>query len=179
MLHLDLIDARQVVLDRVLGRDDLAVGPVQLVQGGVQGGRLARAGRSGHQEDAVRPFDDRLESLIVLVREAELLDGHLNTVSVQDPHDDRLAVDRRQDADAQVEVLAVDRHLDPAVLGPALFGDVDLAHDLDAGGQRRQQPARRAVALDQHAVDPIADPDAVGERLDVDIAGPQVDRLPE
>ena len=39
--------------------------------------------------------------------------------------------------------------------------------------QRGQQPARRAVALDQHAVDPVADPDAVGERLDVDVAGPQ------
>ena len=40
---------------------------------------------------------------------------------------------------------------------------------------RGQQAARRAVALDQHAVDPVADPDAVGERLDVDVAGPQAD----
>ena len=51
------------------------------------------------------------------------------------------------------------------------------AHDLDAGQQRGQQAARRAVALDQHAVDAVADADAVGERLDVDVAGPQADRF--
>ena len=39
----------------------------------------------------------------------------------------RLAVVGRQDADAQVEVLAVDGHLDAAVLGPALLGDVDAS----------------------------------------------------
>ena len=42
---------------------------------------------------------------------------------------------------------------------------------------RGQQPARRAVALDQHAVDAVADADAVGERLDVDVAGPEADRF--
>ena len=64
----------------------------------------------------------------------------------------RLAVARRQDADAQVEVLAADGDLDPAVLGPALLGDVDRAHDLDAATHRapaagaagcRARPARR------------------------------------
>ena len=52
-----------------------------------------------------------------------------------------------------------------------------FAHDLDTGEQGGQQPARRAVALDQHAVDAVADADAVGERLDVDVAGPQADRF--
>ena len=46
VLHLDLVDAGQVVLDRVLGRDDLPIRPVQLVQGGVQRGGLAGAGRA-------------------------------------------------------------------------------------------------------------------------------------
>ena len=58
VLHLDLVDAGQVVLDRILGRDDLPVRPVQLVQGGVERGRLAGAGRPGDQEDAVGPLDD-------------------------------------------------------------------------------------------------------------------------
>ncbi len=64
--HLDLVDARQVVLDRVFGRDDLAVGPVQLVQRGVERGRLARAGRARDQDDAVRPADEVVEDLEVL-----------------------------------------------------------------------------------------------------------------
>ena len=73
--------------------------------------------------------------------------------------------------------LPCDGHLDAAVLRPALLGDVDAAHDLDTREHRGQQPARRTVALDQHAVDPVADADAVGERLDVDVAGPQADRF--
>ena len=40
---------------------------------------------------------------------------------------------------------------------------------------RGEQPARRAVALDENAVDAVADADAVGERLDVDVAGAQAD----
>ena len=36
---------------------------------------------------------------------------------------------------------------------------------------------RGGVALDQHAVDPVADPDAVFERLDVNVRGPQLHRL--
>ena len=52
-----------------------------------------------------------------------------------------------------------------------------LAHDLDARDHRGQQAARRAVAFDQDAVDAVADADAVGERLDVDVAGPQADRF--
>ena len=89
----------------------------------------------------------------------------------------RLAVVGREHADAQVEFLAADGDLDPAVLGAALLGDVDLRHDLDAGEHGAQQPAGRAVALDQHAVDPVADADPVLERLDVDVGGPQLHRL--
>ena len=71
-LHLALVDAGQVVLDRVLGGDDLDVGPVQLVERGVEGGRLARPGRAGHEQDAVGPLDQLLEPLPVLVAEAEV-----------------------------------------------------------------------------------------------------------
>ena len=42
---------------------------------------------------------------------------------------------------------------------------------------RRPAAPRRAVALDQHAVDPVADADPVLERLDVDVGGPQLHGL--
>src|SRR5262249_39590743 len=67
--------------------------------------------------------------------------------------------------------------LDTAVLGPAALRYVDLRHDFDTREERGQEAAGRAVAFDQHAVDPVADADAVAERLDVDIAGPEADRL--
>ena len=43
------------------------------------------------------------------------------------------------------------------------------------------EPRSRRGAMSrsmQHAVDPVADPDPVGERLDVDVGGPHRARLP-
>ncbi len=53
-LHLDLPDPRQLVLDRVFNRQDVAVLLVQFLERSVEGRRLATAGRTGDQQDAVR-----------------------------------------------------------------------------------------------------------------------------
>src|SRR4051812_15559798 len=69
--YLALVDAREVVLDGVLGGDDLAVGAVELVEGAVERRGLARAGRAGDQEDAVGALDDLLERLVVILLKAQ------------------------------------------------------------------------------------------------------------
>ena len=53
-LDLDLVDALELVFDRVLDRQHLAVDGVEFEQGGVERRRLAAAGRAGDQNDAVR-----------------------------------------------------------------------------------------------------------------------------
>jgi hypothetical protein len=53
-LGLDLVDAVQLILDRVLDGQYLAVRRVQLYQRGLPRGGLAAAGRPGDQDDAVR-----------------------------------------------------------------------------------------------------------------------------
>src|SRR5207253_1157421 len=135
--------------------------------------RLARAGRPRYQENAVGAFDDLLEHGEVRLAEAQLLDGHLNVGLVQDPHDDRLAVGRGQNADAQVVVPSLDVHFDSAVLRPAFLGDVESRHDLQTGQDRGQQPPRGTVALHQQTVDPVPDANPALERLDVNVAGAQ------
>jgi hypothetical protein len=145
---------------------------VQLVQRAVQRRRLARAGRAGHEEDAVGPLDDLLELLVVVLLEAEVLDADADAVRPQDTQHARLAVVRGQRADAEVDVVLVDAELDAAVLREALLGDVDAGHDLDAADQRGLHLDRDAVALDALAVDAVADADAVLHRLDVDVARP-------
>ena len=57
--HLD--DAVDVVLDRVLGGDQLVLDVVQLAEGRIERGRLARAGRAGDQHDAVGLVDELAE----------------------------------------------------------------------------------------------------------------------
>src|SRR5262245_6870096 len=70
VFHFYLVDTRQVVLNRVFGRDDFAVRSVQLVKGRVQCCGLTGAGRAGDEENAVWTFDDRLEPNVVLFTEA-------------------------------------------------------------------------------------------------------------
>src|SRR5262245_50156933 len=74
-------------------------------------------------------------------------------------------------------MLAVQVHLDSAVLRSAFLGNVDGPHDLDTRKNGGQESARGAVAFDEDAVDSIADADAVGKGFDVNIAGAEGDGL--
>ena len=49
----DLVNARQLILDGILHRDDLAVRLVDEIESRIKGGRLARSGGAGDEEDAV------------------------------------------------------------------------------------------------------------------------------
>src|SRR6185437_9486661 len=169
LAHLALVNAREIVFDRVLGGDDLAVRAVELIERAVQRRRLTGAGWAGHQKDAVRSLDDPLEDLVVVFLEAHVLDADADRIGAQNTKHDRLAVIRRQRADAEVDVRFVDSQLDAAVLRQALLGDVDARHDLQTRDQRALHAERNAVALDALAVDAITDPYAIFHRLDVNI----------
>src|SRR5260370_26820663 len=60
---------------------------------------------------------------------------------------------------------------DAAVLGWPTLRDVQLRHDLDAGGDRRLQPPGRRFLIVEQPVDAIADAQTVLERFDVDVRG--------
>jgi hypothetical protein len=107
VLDLALADAAtKAVFDRVLGGEDLSVGPIQVAEGGVQGRGLARARRAGHEDKAARTtMEDLPEALEVLRIKAQVLDAN----SIGDAEDRRLAVLGRQDADAQVQGHALDQ----------------------------------------------------------------------
>ena len=70
MFHLDLVDSRQVVLDWIFGRNDLPVGPVEAVECGIEGRRLAGSGWAGHEDDSVGPSSQVHEGLVGLLRKA-------------------------------------------------------------------------------------------------------------
>ena len=59
--HLDLVDARELELDRVLHGHDIARHRVQLEQAGIERRRFAAAGRAGDQHHAVRQLERPLE----------------------------------------------------------------------------------------------------------------------
>ncbi len=68
VMDLDLVDPVQLILDRVFGRDDLRFGTADLQQRTVQRRRLARAGRTGDQDDAVGVANDLAEFVVHRLR---------------------------------------------------------------------------------------------------------------
>ena len=169
--HLDLVDALQLILDRVLDRDDLAGDRVQRQQPGVQRGGLAAAGRPGDQHDAVRQFQRRSQLADDRRRQAEAGVVEHDGGAIEDAQHHRLAMQRGDGGDAEIDVLAAHGHLDAPVLRHAPFGDIEPRHDLDARGDRGGEVTRRRFRLVQHAVVAVADAQPILERFDVDVGG--------
>ena len=94
------LDVRVEVLDRVLDRDDVdGLVLVDLVDDRREGRGLARAGRAGHQHDAVALVAD----LVELRREPELLDR--GDLVRDDAQDDAIAAALREDVHAEAGAL--------------------------------------------------------------------------
>ena len=168
-VHLDLVDAAQLVFHGVLHRDDLAVRLVDRVQEGVQTGRLAGTGRACDEEDAVRHGDDAVDLLLVVGVEAELRDVELDAGLVEDTHDDGFAVGGGDGGHTEIEPDAGNFDLDASVLRHALLGDVHLGHDLDAADDVRLKVFRRAFHFAERAVDAVADAEFLLHRLQMNI----------
>ena len=167
----------QAVLDRVLDGDDVLVGRVEDVEGGVERRRLARPGRAGDEDRPVGLAEAGLEAGQHRRVEPEVGEAEAGLGLVQDPHDDLLAVDGRQGGHPEVDRLAGDVEGDAAVLGDAAFGDVDVGHDLEPADHPALDRPGRVHDLVEHAVDPEPDPQVVLGRLDVDVRRPVGHRL--
>ena len=94
-VHLDLADAGQLDLDRVLDRDDVLVGGVDARERAVERRRLAAAGRARHEHDPVRPRDQLVHRGELLLVEAERGEVEQLLGARQEPHHDPLAVGHR------------------------------------------------------------------------------------
>jgi hypothetical protein len=92
---------------------------------------------------------------------------------------DLLTEQHRQRRDAEVDDPVPHLELEAAVLRHAALGDVELAEDLDAAGERRLELDGRLHHLEQRTVDAVAHPQLVLERLDVDVARAPSHRLGE
>ena len=71
--------------------------------------------------------------------------------------------------------LDLDAHA--AVLGQAAFGDVEAAHDFEAGGQRQLHLLGRRRGVHQRAVNAVTQPHGFLERFQVHVAGAVFDGL--
>ena len=171
-LHLHLVERGLDHLDRVLHRADVHFRPRQLLERGVEGGGLARAGRARYQDDAVGLTHHPVPLVLVLFRKTQLPIVLDQILGVEDPHDELLAERGRHGREPQFDLLAVRRDgLQPAVLRSAFLDHVHAAQHLDAARHRGHHGRRYLVDLVQMAVDPEAHVAGVAPRLEVDVAG--------
>ncbi len=172
-LDLDLVDAVELVLDRVLDGQHLAIRRVQLDQRGIQRGGLAAAGRAGDQDDAVGPVERLAIGPQRLRLEAQRDEVERHAAAIEHAQHHGLAMHGRQGRDAQVDVLAAHRQADAAVLRQPALGDVEPGHDLEPRDDRRAQLGGRRLHVAQHAIDPVARAQALLGRLEVDVGSAQ------
>ena len=174
-VDLNLVDAFELVFDRVFGRDDLGLVAFDFEQRAVERRRFAGAGRAGHEDDAVRQANQLAEAIVQVRLHAERFERELHPALVEETHHDAFAVEHRDDRNADVDLAAGDAELDAAVLRQPLLGDVEPGHDLEPADDRGLEAVdlgRHRLRV-QHAVDAVADLDARGLRLDVDVARPR------
>ena len=96
---------------------------------------------------------------------------------VEHAEDGVFAVDRGHDGDAEVDEAALVADAEAAVLGHALLGDVELAHDLDAaedGAVMLAGDGRHGLL--QHAVDAVLDVHRIVVAFDVNVGGAALER---
>src|SRR5438128_4785117 len=140
LVDLDLVDALQVVLDRVLGGHDVHVRRIDRLDPRVERGELTGFERPGDQDHAVWLVNRRVELVEAPLVEAELRQVELQRLFVEDSEDRLLAEDRGQGRDTEVDLAVVVAQLDAAVLRKPALGDVEVRHDLQAREDRRFQP---------------------------------------
>ena len=174
---LHLVDAGQAVLHRVLDRDHVDVLLVEDVERGVERRRLARPGRTGHQDHPVGLGVRRLEPREVAGTEPQVGQAEPGVGVVEHTRDDLLPPHRRQRRHTQVDRLPEVAHREPPVLGDPPLGDVHVGHDLQPAHDPAQDAARGPVGVAEHAVDAVADPQVLLGRLEVDVGGLVGDRL--
>ena len=178
-VDLHLVQAGQPILDRILDRDHVDLRPVDLGHRGEQGRRLARARGAGDEQRAGRPVDHRSEPLLHRRTEPDLFHRRRLLGLVEEAHDDRLALDRRQGRDADVEhpPRSGRGERDASVLRLPAFGDVELREHLQARGDADRAASGDPLGLVEHAVDAEADDERVRLRLEVDVARAVLGRL--
>src|SRR5690606_32187902 len=83
---------RNLVLDRIFGREYVDIGLVDAIQAPVERGCLAATGWTGHENDSVGSLDEVSDQMVVALGEAQLTQIEQHIRLVQQTHHDALVV---------------------------------------------------------------------------------------
>ncbi len=147
------------------------------VEGGVKGGGLAAAGRSGNQDDAAGPGEEPFHGPHIGRGETDIGQRDDPPLLVEETEHHPFAEKGGDDGYADVHIPSGDDDPESPVLGEPFLGDVQSRHDLHPGNKGILHDLGGSEHLVEESVDPEAHLHFPFERLDVDVAGPFLDRL--
>ena len=170
--NLDLINAHEVILHRILGGRNVHIRLVEIGKSRIKRGRFAASSGPGDENHSVRFMDRVLEVFKGLRIEAELGHVQLQVGLVQKPHDDFLPKKCGKDGDPDIEFLPIAHlELDSTVLRQPPLRNIKVRHDLKSRNQGVLEPKRRVHDLMEYPVHPKPYAEDLLVRLNVDIAG--------
>src|SRR5688572_15232598 len=171
-IHLHLTQSPLRDLYRVFRGPDLRIRRIQITQHRVQRRRLARPCRPAREKKPVRLFDRALAQLQIALRQSELVERDRFAGGENTHYDVFDAALRRDGRDAQLDIERAETlELDLAVLGLAPLRNIEVAHDLQARGDRAAISMRHGNIVLQRTVFAEADLGLAlpGVRLDMDV----------
>lgn len=175
---LDLVDAVEVEFDGIFGGGDVGIGFIEFGESGIEGGGFSRTGRARDKDHAVGSVDGFLEVFELGVKEAEFGHIQLEVGFVEKTHNGLFAKEGGQDGDAKVHLTAFPEfELDPTVLWQAAFGDIQVAHDFEAGGDGVSVMEGWFHHFVEKAVDAVSDAHFFFIDFDVDVGGAAFDGI--
>src|SRR5439155_14052750 len=134
LFHLDLIDAHEVEFNRILGRHDVGLNGVERLKRGIESVGFAAPRWSRNQDHSVGLRDIALKLNERLRLETKL--GHVKhqVFFIKQTKHNLLAKKSRQGGNTKIQLarscVNLDLDLDAPILRQALFGNVELRHDL-------------------------------------------------
>ena len=142
-----------------------------MVEHRIQRGGLARAGRSGHQDDAFRARHHQPQLVKLSGRQVELVQRHDALEPVQYAQHQVFAMHGGLGGHPEIDGAAAEEQRNAPVLRCACFRDVHAAHDLQAYHHGRPVGLVQRTDLAQHAVNAVSDADEAFFRLKVQVGG--------
>ena len=106
-VDLRLVDARDLVFDGILDRNDVRLLGLHGAQRGTERRRFAAPGGANDQDHPVLVFEKLADLFERVRRHADLFERRNPLPVIQHAHDDFLAVERAQRRDAEVDFVAI------------------------------------------------------------------------
>ena len=115
--HLRLVDARELILNRVLNRGDVHIRGIEQIKHGVERGGFPAPRRPRGENHTSRRLERLMNALQVLAVKTKRFKREAGRAFAKEPHHNLLSKIGRQHRHAERHFVAADFNFEPAVLG--------------------------------------------------------------